>query len=321
MSETIPHHISRGKGDRPISSRGRARAHLHFFFSPQKKLPLPVAGDGGGSRPQPILAPLSDAKPRQRSNAGEKARSTPSTGHFFATFTRHGFITSTAAAASAAGLKPGRITQANYPARPITMICRGRRAVAPSDRAHPRRPHRAGLRPAGQRRGPHRRLGRRRPFGDRDGGARRLHAQHHHGRDLDDALARPHQLTPRSYTPLALINDDPPASGARRPPYKTVEELAAAIKAAPPASSRPPAPARAASGTSPLSAGSAMGVTRPCRLGPSNGAAPAIRILPPAASNRHLLGAGGARHDRGRQGEEPRPDGGGEEPSLQTVPT
>src|SRR6187397_3583612 len=42
------------------------------------------------------------------------------------------------------------------------------------------------------------------------------------------------ELTPRSYTPLALMNEDPPGiqvgSGS---PYKTVKELADAIKAAP----------------------------------------------------------------------------------------
>jgi tripartite-type tricarboxylate transporter receptor subunit TctC len=43
------------------------------------------------------------------------------------------------------------------------------------------------------------------------------------------------ELTPRSYTPLALMNEDPP--GIQVPsssPYKTVKELAEAIKAAPP---------------------------------------------------------------------------------------
>ena len=42
------------------------------------------------------------------------------------------------------------------------------------------------------------------------------------------------ELTPKSYTPLALMNEDPPGisvSGAS--PYKTVKELADAIKAAP----------------------------------------------------------------------------------------
>jgi tripartite-type tricarboxylate transporter receptor subunit TctC len=43
------------------------------------------------------------------------------------------------------------------------------------------------------------------------------------------------ELTPRSYTPLALMNEDPPGVQVRADsPYKTVKELADAIKAAPP---------------------------------------------------------------------------------------
>jgi tripartite-type tricarboxylate transporter receptor subunit TctC len=43
------------------------------------------------------------------------------------------------------------------------------------------------------------------------------------------------ELTPRSYTPLALMNEDPPGiQVASSSPYKTVKELADAIKAAPP---------------------------------------------------------------------------------------
>jgi tripartite-type tricarboxylate transporter receptor subunit TctC len=42
------------------------------------------------------------------------------------------------------------------------------------------------------------------------------------------------ELTPRSYTPLALMNQDPPGIQVRSDsPYKTVQELADAIKAAP----------------------------------------------------------------------------------------
>jgi len=41
-------------------------------------------------------------------------------------------------------------------------------------------------------------------------------------------------LTPRSYTPLALMNEDPPGIQVKSDsPYKTVKELAEAIKAAP----------------------------------------------------------------------------------------
>jgi tripartite-type tricarboxylate transporter receptor subunit TctC len=42
------------------------------------------------------------------------------------------------------------------------------------------------------------------------------------------------ELTPRSYTPLALMNEDPPGiQVSSSSPYKTVKELAEAIKAAP----------------------------------------------------------------------------------------
>ncbi|QDF36880.1 tripartite tricarboxylate transporter substrate binding protein [Bradyrhizobium symbiodeficiens] len=43
------------------------------------------------------------------------------------------------------------------------------------------------------------------------------------------------ELTPKSYTPLALMNEDPPGiQVSSSSPYKTVKELAEAIKAAPP---------------------------------------------------------------------------------------
>ena len=43
------------------------------------------------------------------------------------------------------------------------------------------------------------------------------------------------ELTPRSYTPLALMNEDPPGiQVSASSPYKTVKDLADAIKAAPP---------------------------------------------------------------------------------------
>ena len=43
------------------------------------------------------------------------------------------------------------------------------------------------------------------------------------------------ELTPRSYTPLALMNEDPPGiQVSSSSPYKSVKELAEAIKAAPP---------------------------------------------------------------------------------------
>ena len=62
-------------------------------------------------------------------------------------------------------------------------------------RAPDRHDARARLEAAGQRREPHRRPGRGRPFGDRDRRARRLHDRAHHARDQHDALGgsdRPH---------------------------------------------------------------------------------------------------------------------------------
>ncbi len=90
------------------------------------------------------------------------------------------------------------------------------------------------------------------------------------------------ELNPRSYTPLALMNEDPPgvqvSSGS---PYKTVKELADAIKAAPPGKFK-------ASGTGQggiwhlalVGWLTAMGL-KPDHVAwvPSNGAAPAMQDL------------------------------------------
>jgi tripartite-type tricarboxylate transporter receptor subunit TctC len=90
------------------------------------------------------------------------------------------------------------------------------------------------------------------------------------------------ELTPRSYAPLALMNEDPPGIqvyGAS--PYKTVKDLADAIKAAPPGKMK-------ASGTGQggiwhlalIGWLTAMGL-KPDQVGwvPSNGAAPAMQDL------------------------------------------
>ena len=90
------------------------------------------------------------------------------------------------------------------------------------------------------------------------------------------------ELTPRSYTPLALMNEDPPGVQVRSDsPYKTVNELADAIKAAPPGKFK-------ASGTGQggiwhlalVGWLTAMGL-RPDHVAwvPSNGAAPAMQDL------------------------------------------
>jgi tripartite-type tricarboxylate transporter receptor subunit TctC len=96
------------------------------------------------------------------------------------------------------------------------------------------------------------------------------------------------ELNPTSYTPLALMNVDPPGVQVNAPtrPTRTSRHVADAIKAAPPASSRPRAPARAASGTwrwHRLAAGHGADPANVAWV-PSNGAAPACRTWPPAAS-------------------------------------
>jgi putative tricarboxylic transport membrane protein len=89
-------------------------------------------------------------------------------------------------------------------------------------------------------------------------------------------------LTPRSYTPLALMNEDPPGvQVSASSPYKTVKELADAIKASPPGKLK-------ASGTGQggiwhlalVGWLTAMGL-KPDHVAwvPSNGAAPAMQDL------------------------------------------
>ena len=90
------------------------------------------------------------------------------------------------------------------------------------------------------------------------------------------------ELNPRSYTPLALMNEDPPGVQVNvNSPYKTVQELADAIKAAPPGKFK-------ASGTGQggiwhlalVGWVTAMGL-KPDHVAwvPSNGAAPAMQDL------------------------------------------
>src|SRR5918992_2316959 len=89
-------------------------------------------------------------------------------------------------------------------------------------------------------------------------------------------------LTPRSYTPLALMNEDPPGVQVRADsPHKNVKELAEAIKASPPGKLK-------ASGTGQggiwhlalIGWLQAMGL-KPDHVAwvPSNGAAPAMQDL------------------------------------------
>ena len=126
------------------------------------------------------------------------------------------------------------------------------------------------------------------------------------------------ELDPKSYTPLALMNEDPPGvqvSGSS--PYKTVKELADAIKAAPVGKMK-------ASGTGQggiwhlalVGWLKAMGLAaNHVAWVPSNGAAPAMQDLAAGGLDLvHLLGARSARHHRGRQGARARHHGAGAQP-------
>ncbi len=121
------------------------------------------------------------------------------------------------------------------------------------------------------------------------------------------------QLTPRNFTPLALVNEDPPGiQVSTSSPYKTAKELMDAIKLAPPGRFK-------ASGTG------QGGIWHLALVGwmqamglPANQVAWSAvewRSTGHAGSRRrqhrshHLLGAGGARHHRGRPGAEPRDHG------------
>ena len=128
------------------------------------------------------------------------------------------------------------------------------------------------------------------------------------------------ELAPKSYTPLALMNEDPPGiQVSSSSPYKTVKELADAIKAAPAGKFK-------ASGTGQggiwhlalVGWMQAMGLA-PNHVAwvPSNGAAPAMQDL--AAGGLDLTTcsvAGSTRDHRGRQGTQPRCDGQGPQSCL-----
>ena len=118
------------------------------------------------------------------------------------------------------------------------------------------------------------------------------------------------ELTPKSYTPLALMNEDPPGiQVSSSSPYKTVKELAEAIKAAPPGKFK-------ASGTGQggiwhlalvgwmqamacpptRSRGCRRTARRPrCRISP-----PAASTCAPARSPRHARSSRPARRARSR---------------------
>jgi tripartite-type tricarboxylate transporter receptor subunit TctC len=154
-----------------------------------------------------------------------------------ASFTRRGFIASTGAAASAAGLSiRSSVAQANYPNRPITMICpwgagggtdATARIVASLLEKDLGQPVNVINRTGGSGVVGHQAIASAQPDGYTLG-------------IITVEIAMMHwqgltELTPRSYTPIALMNEDPPGLQVNAAsPYKNVKELAEAIKAAPP---------------------------------------------------------------------------------------
>ncbi|HEX2553389.1 MAG TPA: tripartite tricarboxylate transporter substrate binding protein [Microvirga sp.] len=199
-------------------------------------------------------------------------------------FTRRSFIASTAAAAAGAGLKAGSASaQAAYPNRPITMICpwgagggtdATARIVASLLERDLGQPVNVVNRTGGSGVVGHQAIASAQPDGYTLG-IITVEIAMMHWQGLTD-------LTPRSYTTLALMNEDPPGiqvSGTS--PYKTVKELADAIKAAPPGKLK-------ASGTGQggiwhlalVGWLQAMGL-KPDHVAwvPSNGAAPAMQDL------------------------------------------
>ena len=127
-------------------------------------------------------------------------------------------------------------------------------------------------------------------------------------------------LTPRSYTPLALMNEDPPGIQVKSDsPYKTVKELADAIKASPAGKFKASGTGQGgiwhlaligwltAMGLKPEScAVGAFERRRACDAGPGGW----------RHRHRDLLRPRGAGHDRRRQGPQPRDHGAGAQPAI-----
>ena len=198
--------------------------------------------------------------------------------------TRRAFAASTAAVAATAGLglKPS-FGQENYPARPVQVICpwgagggtdATARIVANVLERELGQPFNVVNRTGGSGVVGHSAIATAAPDGYTLG-------------IITVEIAMMHwqgltELNPRSYTPLALMNEDPPGVQVNvNSPYKTVQELADAIKAAPPGKFK-------ASGTGQggiwhlalVGWVTAMGL-KPDHVAwvPSNGAAPAMQDL------------------------------------------
>jgi tripartite-type tricarboxylate transporter receptor subunit TctC len=151
--------------------------------------------------------------------------------------TRRTFAAGAAAASAAAGLglKPS-FAQANYPARPVTIICpwgagggtdATARIVAAVLEKEFGQPFNVVNRTGGSGVVGHSAIATAQPDGYTLG-IITVEISMMHWQGLTE-------LTPRSYTPLALMNQDPPGIQVKADaPYKTVKELADAIKASPP---------------------------------------------------------------------------------------
>src|ERR687893_2599146 len=152
-----------------------------------------------------------------------------------AAFTRRGLLASVAGASAGLKFAPAG-AQANYPNRPITMICpwgaggctdATARIVASLLEKDLGQPVNVINRTGGSGVVGHQAIASAQPDGYTLG-------------IITVEIAMMHwqgltELTPRSYTPIALMNEDPPGLQVNASsPYKNVKELAEAIKASPP---------------------------------------------------------------------------------------
>src|SRR5262249_12956288 len=149
--------------------------------------------------------------------------------------TRRAFAASAAAAATVAGLGLKPAAAQAYPARPVTVIVpwgagggtdATARIVAALLEKDLGQPFNVVNRTGGSRVVGHTAIASATPAGYTLG-TRTGEISMMHGQGLTE-------LTPRSYTPLGLMNEDPPGiQVSSTSPYKIVKELADAIKAAP----------------------------------------------------------------------------------------
>ena len=239
-----------------------------------------------------------------------------------ASFTRRGFVASIGAAASVAGLGVRSAgAQASYPNRPITVICpwgagggtdATARIVASLLEKELGQPVNVINRTGGSGVVGHQAIASAQPDGYTLG-------------IITVEIAMMHwqgltELTPKSYAPVALMNEDPPGIQVNAAaPYKNVKDLADAIKAAPrrqaegvghrPGRHLAPGPDRMAAGDGLEARSRGLGaVERRC----ARHAGPRGRRHRP----RPVLGSGSAGDDRGRQGAKPRHHGARAQPDL-----